>query len=765
MLILVLASCSITKRVPEDQYLLSSAKLKFEGATTGIDKDEVYAIIKQKPNRKVLWISKIYLRAYNLFSAGKTRKWKTWLIENISEPPVILDSSLTSRSTSQMSLYLIKNGFFDARVRDTTTYFRKKANVTFSITPGLPYRISSLTYSVEDSVLKKILDEDAIHAKLHANDIYHESSIEKESERIISLYRNRGYYFFDKTFIRCYADSSHRSKSVSLLLSLANPFRFDADSNLEVLRHRRFTIDTIRVFTDYNFMSRIQKPFSRFDTKQGIVFYFNPEKRFPRELLRRNIYIKPGSWFCQDDVQLTYNRISSLRIFNSIKIDFEVKDSSRQTLTGFVRLSQGKKQYYTLELTGTHSAGNYGILGNLTYQNRNLFKGAEIFQFKTGLEIKQVPVVFDSSYRRLLTLGAFNTFEFAPEISISIPQLYPYIKTGPGTIARSVISFSYNYQNNPNYFRTIFNGSWGYTLQRKFTRFEFYPLEISFLNVDLDPKFANQLELINNLQISQRYKPQLFNNLRTAFLLSNQNDERVKNAFYLYTNAEIGGVIPTLINRWQGTPLLQGSDTGYSTYYRFMGISFNNPYAQFFRLEADYRYYFRMDLDQSIVFRTYGGVGYAFGNSQSLPFVKSYFAGGPSDIRAWRPRTLGPGVSFGQLVERIGDLKFTFNLEYRVKAYKYLNIALFTDAGNIWLLNTDNFTNRPGAQFKPGNFFSQLAWGAGIGLRLDFSFFIIRLDPAFPIYDPGRAVDQRWVIKNLKSADINLFNLGIGYPF
>jgi hypothetical protein len=141
--------------VPEDQYLLSSAKLKFEGATTGIDKDEVYAIIKQKPNRKVLWISKIYLRAYNLFSAGKTRKWKTWLIDNISEPPVILDSSLTSRSTSQISLYLIKNGFFDARVRDTTTYFRKKANVIFSVTPGLPYRISSLTYSVEDSVLKK----------------------------------------------------------------------------------------------------------------------------------------------------------------------------------------------------------------------------------------------------------------------------------------------------------------------------------------------------------------------------------------------------------------------------------------------------------------------------------------------------------------------------------------------------------------------------------------------------------------------------------
>ena len=765
-LILALASCSITKRVPDEQHLLSTIQIKVKKqAGQKIDKDEVLAIIKQKPNRKILWVSKIYLRAYNFFTIGKPRRWKNWAIENIAEEPVLLDTSQTTRSTAQIQLYLNKNGYFDAVVRDSTRYRKKKAFVTYTLHTGSAYTIKKLDYSIEDSVLQTLVSEDSSHAFLHAGQRYMEASIEKESERIINLVRNRGYYYFDKTFIRCYADSSHRSKTVNLLMALSNPFRFDVDSNMEVLRHRRFTIDSVRIYTDYNFISRVQKPFDVFDTQKGYVFYFHPEKRFPRDLLLRNVFIKPGEFFNQEAVKLTYNRISSLRIFHSVKIDFALKDSAKKTLTGIIKMAQGKKQFYTLELTGTHSSGNYGIQGNISYQNINLFKGAEIFQFKTALEIKQVPVVFDSSYTRALTLGAFNTLEFGPEISLSIPQLYPYVRTRPGTIGRSVITFSYNYQNNPNYFRTIFNGSWGYTLQRRYTSYGFYPFEISFLNVDLNPKFQNQLELINNLQISQRYKPQLFNNMRLTFQLSNQSDETVRNAFFVFANAELGGVVPTLINQMQSTQKKTDATGRTESYYRFLGIDFNNPYAQYFKLEGDYRYHWRQDVDRSLVFRAFGGVAYAFGNSQSLPFVKSYFAGGPSDIRAWRPRTLGPGVSFGQLVERIGDIKMTFNMEYRFKIYKYLNLAFFTDAGNIWLLNTDKFTQREGAQFKSNSFYSQLAWGAGIGFRFDFSFFIIRLDPAVPIYDPGRAAGQKWAIKTLKIGEVNFFNLGIGYPF
>jgi outer membrane protein assembly factor BamA len=168
--------------------------------------------------------------------------------------------------------------------------------------------------------------------------------------------------------------------------------------------------------------------------------------------------------------------------------------------------------------------------------------------------------------------------------------------------------------------------------------------------------------------------------------------------------------------------------------------------------------------------RSYSGIGYAFGNSSTMPFVKSFFAGGADDIRAWRPRTLGPGSFVGtglDQIERIGDFKLTLNAEYRFKVYKYLNAALFVDAGNIWLLNTDRFTNKTGGQLLLNKFFKQIAMGAGVGFRFDFSFFIIRLDVGVPIYDPKRVEQNQsnWIIGNLKDGDINFFNLGIGYPF
>jgi outer membrane protein assembly factor BamA len=286
----------------------------------------------------------------------------------------------------------------------------------------------------------------------------------------------------------------------------------------------------------------------------------------------------------------------------------------------------------------------------------------------------------------------------------------------------------------------------------------------------LDPRFEEAIENSNNVSLSLRYQPQFFNNLRITFTNSNQTGAALKDNYYIKLNGELAGVIPTFINQWTGKPRVKKDENSDSAYYHFAGIRFNNPYAQFAKFEIDYRYYFRYTTDQTFVLRSYSGIGYAFGNSSTLPFVKSFFAGGADDIRAWRPRTLGPGSFAGQgfdQIERIGDFKLTLNAEYRFKVYKYLNAALFADAGNIWLLNTDRFTNKSGGQFLLSQFYKQIAMGVGVGLRFDFSFFIIRLDVGVPVYDPTQEeINQNnWIINRLKLGDINFFNLGIGYPF
>ncbi|HVA98797.1 MAG TPA: BamA/TamA family outer membrane protein, partial [Bacteroidia bacterium] len=191
----------------------------------------------------------------------------------------------------------------------------------------------------------------------------------------------------------------------------------------------------------------------------------------------------------------------------------------------------------------------------------------------------------------------------------------------------------------------------------------------------------------------------------------------------------------------------------------------NLPYSQYLRADIDFRYYRIISPLSKLVIRTMDGFGYALTNLNALPFEKAFFAGGSNDIRAWSARTLGPGdyTTSGQTFDQVGDILIEGNMEYRFNIFKMLNGAAFIDAGNIWLRKPDQ--NRPGGDFDINTFPGQIAIGAGLGLRVDFSFFIIRLDAAIPIKDPSYPIGDRWRFNNLDFKKKTNLNFGIGYPF
>lgn len=627
MVIASLYSCNNTFYLKNNEKLLGGISIKIKGDQRNVNKDDLMPILKQKPNKKILGVLKFHLGVYNFAKRGKERKWKKWLIDNVAEEPVIYDSILKNKSTQQIKLFLDKKGYFDSTVNDTVITRKKRVRVIYSVKTLKPYLVNSINYSIKDTALSAIVFNDTINSLIKKTFVFDQSKLEKERERISNLFKNNGYYYFSVDFVRFKVDSFMKNKLVNVEVEIKDPSDFININLKDKTKHNKYFIRKILVYPEYDFLTMESGYIENKILGQNIVFMNKGRQRYRKDLFLNSMFIVPNEPYNLTDANLTYDRLSQLKIFGSVKLEFNnVTDSSGYFLDAILKLGRTKSQSYSLELQGTNSAGNYGIQGNVTFQNKNIFKGGEVFRVKGAVEIKQVPVPFDSGIPSIITLGAFNTIEFGPEVSLSIPKLTPNFKINKFSKAHTIFSTAFNYQKNPNYFRTIFNTSFGYSITKAKTTWAIYPLELNFVNVTLDKRFEDAIANSNNVSLLLRYQSQFFNNLRITFTNSNQSSATLKNNYYLKLNGELAGVIPTLINEWTGKPRIKENENSDSAYYYFTGIRFNNPYAQFAKFEIDYRYYFRYSVDQTLVLRSYSGIGYAFGNSSTMPFVKSFFA-------------------------------------------------------------------------------------------------------------------------------------------
>ena len=761
VILISIFSCSPTRFVPDGNYLVNKVKVKSDQKS--LNKEEVESYIKQKPNKRILAFFRFHLMVYNIAHLGKERKWKTKLGNIVGEEPVIYDKSKSEKSCGQINTYLKNKGYYYATVKDSIRIRKKRVDILYLINSGKPYRINTVEYKIEDGHLGGYIFNDTSESYLKKGVLFDSDILQKERARITEDLKREGYYFFVKEFVLFDADTTIGDYLVDLKVVIQDFEKQMADGSVTKERHKQYSIDSVFIYTDFDTKLALQqreKYFKTLDTtfEKGYYFLFKDGLQYKTKVFFRSCFLNSGFIYDIKDVNRTYRNLTSLKNFRLVNIQFS-ESIKPNKLNTYIQLTPLSKQSYKLEAEGTNTSGNFGVAGNIIYQNRNLFKGAQLLDIKLRGAIERQSAVFIEKNDQIQEYLAFNTIEIGGEAKLSLPTfLIPFSseKFIKSRNPKTNLSLAYNFQQRPDYTRTISNITFGYSWDgNKNLKHFFNPAEINYVNLPyISGKFSNS---IRGTFLENSYTNHLVGVTSYGFIFNDLNMGIHHDALYVRGQLETAGNLLTGINEMLHSNTVEGS-------YQIL----NTKYAQFVKGEMDFRYLRSISKGTKIVYRTFGGIGVPYGNLDVLPFEKRYFCGGASSVRAWSVRSLGPGSYNDSLLSSVpnktADIKLEANLEYRFKLVWVIEGALFVDAGNIWdLRKTDE---RSGAEFSFRKFYNDIAVGYGLGLRLDFSFFIFRVDWGLKGRDPSQPVGERWLQWHKKiSPEDYQFNLGIGYPF
>lgn len=765
----VFSACNPAKMLTGDECLVNKNQIHIDSKK--VSSDDVYSYIKQKPNRRILGIFRFHLFVYNYKIFG------TRLSNNIGEAPVILDTLLTNKSVKQIRLYMHSKGYFNAEIKKEITCKKKKATVSYIINTSVPYYIRKISYHIEDPVLKSCVKNDSANSYIHKGDVFDSDVLQNERERITTKLKNDGYFFFTKEYISYEVDSAFGEHRLDITVAIRNPvmkLKNNPDSTVST-SHKVYTLNNIFIYPNYSSLDLDTSNFKKYPywalprkkTASPSLYYFvfKDTLKIKPKTITQSVFFKQGNDYKLRDVDDTYNSLMDLKIFKFVNVQFtENTDSSVYGINKLdckILLTRTPIQAVSVETEATNSAGNLGVAGNLVYQNKNIFRGAEIFKFKIRGAMEAQKVLSDtSSGQQGIQQLIPNTREIGADVGIDIPKFFLFPvrqeRFSKYFMPKTNIDAGLNYQHRPDYTRYIINFTFGWSWRpTSHQRFIFYPADVNSVKIYPSDEFLNKINLINDPKIKNSYIDHMVTAGKLSYIYTDQDISKTKSFTYLKANADWSGNLLRLKNKiFKNYVDTNGSYT-----------LFNIKYSQYARADIDYRHYFVFNKINTLVLRFYSGIGKAYGNSSVLPFEKSFFTGGANSIRAWKIYALGPGGYYEESTSQLnktGDISLLGNLEYRFPVYDFLKSAFFIDAGNIWLnKKNDNMEN---AEFRLATFYKQIAVGTGIGLRFDFDFFILRLDFGIRVVDPAKPEGQQWVFKYIKPKDFTI-NFGIGYPF
>ncbi len=777
LLILVLASCSNTRHFADNEYLITRNKIHFSEQNPGIETSQLSGLVQQRPNKKFAGVVRFKLWAYNRSQIGKRSKFRNWLENTVGERPVILDTTMAAASCRDMEKYLGNVGYFYSDVDYAITYKErsKRAHISYNITPSSPYKIRNIKYEIEDPELAFWVDKITKNSLVKEGKVYNVYTLDEERERVTTFLNNNGYYGFVKDYAFFEVDSMIGNKEIDLFFKVKNISWPDPDSAGKFIeeRHSRYMIDKVMIYPDYDpslanlhaqqhdtIVQEIHQIKKDYPANFYYVLYRNKLRINPK-VLAQNTMIEDHEPYSLKDVKETYKRFGYLSIYKFANINFEqplpkiVPDSGEfKKLKCKILLQRAPVHQYSIEGEGTNSGGDLGIGGNITYRNRNIFRNGETFQFKVrgAMEAQRSNSDQTSDQNTFLF---FNTFEWGMEAQVNFPRFLIPVKLErfPKYFRPiTTVAIGFNFRMRPTYDRYVLNFSFGYEWEEsKKKKHIIQPFNISSIKMYPTPEFTQELEDIDDARLKNQYTDHLITAIQYSFIFNNQDLKKVKDFIYFRGDIETAG------NIFYGFNNMLDNKKDTAGYYTIAGIR----YAQYARLETDFRYFWMINRDNLVVFRLLSGIGIPYGNSDALPFEKGFYLGGANSMRAWIYRGLGPGgfSNPGINVDQMGDVVLESNVEFRFPIYDFFKGALFADAGNVWLLNANE--NVPEAEFRFDTFYKQIALDAGLGLRADFKFFIFRVDFAWRLRDPSMPEGDKWVA----SKGIWFWNFGIGYPF
>ncbi len=757
--IILLASCNSTRFVPEGKYLLNKISVKADDKN--LKREELKLHIRQKENLRILGVLKFHLGVYNLSSGKKENDW----LKRVGEAPVLYDEFQAQKSKDQLRIFLKNKGYYNAVVKDSIliNQSKKKLNLIFDIKAGQPYRVRNYSYLIKDKSLKEVLLKDSVNQLLKRNDIFDLDVLNAERLRMATFLKNRGYYKFSEEFVSFQADTNFYSNQVDLTVNVDDALLNNDDT--EVVAHQKYKIRNYLINPGFKTVDLAgNEPEQKLDTlvDKDYRFIYSGKLKYRPVLFYNLNRMKDSTWYCLQNAEKTYRALNRLKQFKLINIGFnetnELSADSIPLLDCKMQLSPLPRQNFSVDVEGTNSSGNLGVAGNLNYQHRNVFGGAEVLDMQLRV----------ARERQQINDSIFNTREYGFESSLTIPKFLSFIKARhlfTFQIPETKFTVGYNYQNRPDYTRTITNLKFGYNW--KTTEFRFHTLNLLDLNyVHLYNQDSTFINSIRDLYIKSSFTDHLISASNYSWMYNTQNINKREDYEYFRVNVESAGSLLSLYSRIVNKTKAVETDsiTGIrSSYYEVL----NTRFAQYVKGDFEYRYGHMINKSSSVVGRAFFGIGVPFGNFNVLPFEKKYFTGGANGIRAWQVRSLGPGsykAPSDIYPNQSSDIKLEANLEYRFKMFWRMEGAFFTDAGNIWAINYKD--NREGAVFKVNEFYKQIAVGSGFGVRFDFTYFLFRLDLGMKMRDPSLPEGKRFIPGNyqLSSDQFNL-SFAIGYPF
>lgn len=688
------SSCSTNKFVQQGGYVLKNNKIQCDDKSFNTSALSPY--IQQHPNSKWFSMFKIPLGIYSLSGKDST-KWLNRVVRRLGEAPVVHDSTKAELSCTNMTNALKSMGYMDAGVSLSTYKKRRKISVNYDIHLGNIYTIDSVKYDIADDNVRKFLsDTGELTAGLKKGDALSLSNLDTERKRLSTILSNNGYYKFNKEFIRYVADSLDKKGRVGLTLKV---LKYRASNNSSEENHKQYHI--------------------------GRITYSSTDGReiaLRQHALTSNTTIKTGDIYRAKDVQATYNNFSRLQSVKFINMHFvEIPDSSKLNID--MQINMNKPNTISFQPEGTNTNGDLGAAAALIYENNNVFRGGELFSF-------QIRGAFEA-IKGLEGYQNQNYIEYNAEAKLAFPRmLIPFRKQSRryANNSKSELLLSYNMQNRPEFHRVVLTSAWRYYWRKKRnTSFRFDLIDLDFVQMPwISSTFKKEyLDDASNRNAILRYNYENLFILKTGLNISYGYHNRA-----FRSNIEFGG---NLLNAISHITKSTRNENGQYT-------MFNIAYAQYFKGDFDYTHFFNFDNKNSLYLHFGFGIAVPYGNSDVLPFEKRYFSGGANSVRGWNVRELGPGKFKGtggsiDFINQTGDMKIDMNVEMRTLLFWKINGAVFIDAGNIWTIK--NYKEQPGGQFKFGEFYKQLAVSYGLGLRVNFDYFIVRLDFGMKAISPA----------------------------
>lgn len=714
-------SCSTTRVLQEGEYRYSRYDVEINGGED-LSVSEMGQYVRQKPNKYFIFGWNPFLNIYNW--AGKSDGDFAHLMKKIGTPPVVFNSPMMESSIENMKNHLEYIGYYDSDVHAVTDTVRRLVKVRYIVNPGRRLKIDGIRYELpSDEGFRQDFMADSLSTLVHEGDYLSEKMLEAESARSASVLRNNGYYDFSKNNYFFIADTLSEPGRVILDYCVREYTR--SESPAEAVPIRRYHFGNVNIS-------------------------HSSSVKFKEKVLRGLNTIKPGSVYNETDVNVTYNRLSALRVFNGVNIQMTPSDSAQVDCN--ITLSESRQQGFKANVeASTNSSGLLGWSPQLSFYHKNIFHGGE-----------WLTLGFSGNFQRKLNYDVHST-EFGVNAGLSLPRFLglPYSSFEGPNIPRTEFKTAYNYQNRPEYERSIVSFTYGYSGRTRNNRFiyQFYPLSANFVRLyNLDSEFAKVLD--RNPYMRYTYQSHLDAGVGGVFYYTTNSDVVPKTSYhYLRTSLDLSG---NLLSAFK--PLMPRNELG-------QGLVFGSPFAQYIRAEliAGRTWRWGEDDRYALAGRLLAGAGYAYGNSTAMPFEKQFYAGGANSMRGWQVRTLGPGYmpvskSFS-IPSQTGDMKLEADLEYRFPLFWKIEGAVFAETGNVWRLHYGD-ENSALSSFRPESFYKSLAFDWGGGVRVDMNFILIRVDVGFKLYDPSLPEASRWIspsgwVKNNGYA----IHFGVGYPF